>query len=170
MRRRLFNLAAAVSLLLCLAIIGQWIRSYWFTDAWMWDTLTSRRSIATIGGAICYIRSEETKGQMRFMDKPGFYSTPTIVPVGGTPIPPDWTFAGFKATHVVVGSWRGFTFAVPFWPVVVLTAVAALGLLSGHSGHRRRSQEPVCNRCGYNLTGNISGICPECGTPVAGRR
>src|ERR1700722_1913560 len=22
-----------------------------------------------------------------------------------------------------------------------------------------------CNKCGYNLTGNISGVCPECGTP-----
>ncbi len=25
---------------------------------------------------------------------------------------------------------------------------------------------PHCTRCGYNLTGNVSGVCPECGTPV----
>lgn len=25
---------------------------------------------------------------------------------------------------------------------------------------------PACDECGYNLTGNVSGICPECGTPV----
>ncbi len=25
----------------------------------------------------------------------------------------------------------------------------------------------VCYRCGYNLTGNVSGICPECGTAVS---
>jgi hypothetical protein len=31
---------------------------------------------------------------------------------------------------------------------------------------RRRQGE--CLRCGYNLTGNVSGICPECGTPVPG--
>lgn len=24
----------------------------------------------------------------------------------------------------------------------------------------------VCPQCGYNLTGNVSGRCPECGTPV----
>jgi hypothetical protein len=24
----------------------------------------------------------------------------------------------------------------------------------------------LCNTCGYDLTGNISGICPECGRPV----
>ncbi len=23
-----------------------------------------------------------------------------------------------------------------------------------------------CRRCGYNLTGNVSGICPECGQPI----
>jgi hypothetical protein len=23
-----------------------------------------------------------------------------------------------------------------------------------------------CAHCGYDLTGNVSGICPECGTPV----
>ncbi len=25
---------------------------------------------------------------------------------------------------------------------------------------------PFCKHCGYNLTGNVSGICPECGKPV----
>ncbi len=24
-----------------------------------------------------------------------------------------------------------------------------------------------CARCGYNLTGNVSGTCPECGTPIS---
>ena len=24
----------------------------------------------------------------------------------------------------------------------------------------------ACKECGYNLTGNVSGICPECGTPI----
>ncbi len=25
---------------------------------------------------------------------------------------------------------------------------------------------PCCKNCGYNLTGNVSGVCPECGTPI----
>jgi hypothetical protein len=24
-----------------------------------------------------------------------------------------------------------------------------------------------CRKCGYNLAGNASGVCPECGTPIA---
>jgi hypothetical protein len=37
------------------------------------------------------------------------------------------------------------------------------------AARRRLSRErPIglCRRCGYNLTGNLSGVCPECGTPV----
>jgi len=34
----------------------------------------------------------------------------------------------------------------------------------------RRVRQGVCLACGYNLTGNISGVCPECGTAIPGRR
>lgn len=27
-----------------------------------------------------------------------------------------------------------------------------------------------CQKCGYDLTGNVSGVCPECGTPVGDAR
>ena len=27
-----------------------------------------------------------------------------------------------------------------------------------------------CRRCGYNLTGNVSGRCPECGEAIAGHQ
>jgi hypothetical protein len=29
------------------------------------------------------------------------------------------------------------------------------------------SNRPYCNECGYELTGNTSNKCPECGTPTA---
>ena len=29
---------------------------------------------------------------------------------------------------------------------------------------------PVCMLCGYDLTGNVSGTCPECGQPSTGPR
>ena len=31
---------------------------------------------------------------------------------------------------------------------------------------RRRYPAGRCQRCGYDLTGNVSGRCPECGTPI----
>ena len=33
----------------------------------------------------------------------------------------------------------------------------------------RFSDDPRCHICTYNLTGNLSGICPECGTPIRAR-
>jgi len=31
---------------------------------------------------------------------------------------------------------------------------------------RRRLLTNLCIECGYDLTGNVSGICPECGSPI----
>ncbi|HUN81734.1 MAG TPA: putative zinc-binding metallopeptidase, partial [Phycisphaerae bacterium] len=56
-----------------------------------------------------------------------------------------------------------FGTAVPLWlPLVItlaLTAVASILI-------RRRPPPGHCAKCHYNLTGNTSGICPECGTLV----
>lgn len=32
---------------------------------------------------------------------------------------------------------------------------------------KRASQPGVCRKCGYDLTGNVSGVCPECGEKVS---
>ena len=29
-----------------------------------------------------------------------------------------------------------------------------------------KTGSPVCIECGYNLTGNVSGVCPECGERI----
>ena len=31
---------------------------------------------------------------------------------------------------------------------------------------QRRTPPGFCVQCGYNLTGNVSGVCPECGSPI----
>lgn len=51
---------------------------------------------------------------------------------------------------------------IPLWiPTVCFLALGlALRPRSGPAGR------PVCHKCGYDLTGNVSGICPECGTPT----
>ncbi len=54
-------------------------------------------------------------------------------------------------------------FLVPIWCLVLSTA-AASALLLRHS--LRYIPPGHCRRCGYNLTGNQSGICPECGRTI----
>lgn len=57
---------------------------------------------------------------------------------------------------------------LPIWFVFALFSIMpsiATGAIIYKELSRR--QYPNCHDCNYNLTGNITGKCPECGTPVA---
>lgn len=55
-----------------------------------------------------------------------------------------------------------FVFA-PIWNILLV-----LGALTGYRfwRDRRRVLPHHCRACGYDLTGNLSRICSECGTPI----
>ncbi len=56
---------------------------------------------------------------------------------------------------------------LPLWLVFLLFAPwPAIAWLRGSHRRARRRALGLCERCGYNLTGNVSGVCPECGTPI----
>jgi hypothetical protein len=48
----------------------------------------------------------------------------------------------------------------------VLPAARVARRLANRLRSRRRSRRGLCARCGYNLTGNASGVCPECGSTI----
>lgn len=52
-----------------------------------------------------------------------------------------------------------------WWPCGLLFA-CLLAALASHSlgGLPQYARHPFCRECGYDLTGNTSGRCPECGT------
>ncbi len=56
---------------------------------------------------------------------------------------------------------------VPLWTPFLLFMVPGMAalLLGPYRRHRRR-KKGLCLKCGYNLTGNVSGICPECGEKI----
>jgi hypothetical protein len=67
----------------------------------------------------------------------------------------------------------------PAKPVIIPFMMIAFGFVGGiwivfpiskcrRFLRQRLSEEgiPICIECSYDLTGNASGICPECGTPV----
>jgi hypothetical protein len=105
-----------------------------------------------------------------------------IALIGGTlhvrhasaiPASSSWFFKlpSWSATRRV---WYGFepwpqVILLPDWEIVLplwmpfLLAVVTTAFLWRLDA--RRSQLGHC-RCGYNLTGNVSGICPECGEPI----
>ncbi len=59
------------------------------------------------------------------------------------------------------------TLSIPWIPTAALFLTYPLCVLvRGLLGLRRRHRCGVCTRCGYDLTGNVSGVCPECGTAI----
>jgi hypothetical protein len=53
------------------------------------------------------------------------------------------------------------------WGMLIIPISAiALGFAIYRSRKPAGAKAPHCKRCGYNLTGNQSGVCPECGRTV----
>lgn len=63
------------------------------------------------------------------------------------------------------GGFRNLS-SVEFWGPLMFAAIAILLLLQPARSRPRRGH---CAKCGYNLTGNEIGVCPECGTPATNR-
>jgi len=57
--------------------------------------------------------------------------------------------------------------AVPFWlPAPLFAAYPFWAFVRGPWRRRRRKAKGLCLRCGYDLTGNVTGVCSECGRSV----
>jgi len=56
-----------------------------------------------------------------------------------------------------------FYLQIPLWMPLLL-----IGSVTAWLWRLDRPPPPPdhCQKCGYDLTGNVSGICPECGTPT----
>ena len=53
---------------------------------------------------------------------------------------------------------------IPLWcPFTLLGAYPTVAFIHGPLRRRRRRRKGLCIKCGYNLTGNVTGVCPECG-------
>jgi len=57
------------------------------------------------------------------------------------------------------------TLILPLWIVVLFSAMLTAFVFWRGRGRPHNH----CGKCGYNLTGNVSGICPESGTPCSKR-
>ncbi len=57
--------------------------------------------------------------------------------------------------------------SAPIWvPFLLLATYPTVAFIRGPLRLWRRRNTGHCLRCGYDLTGNESGVCPECGTEV----
>ncbi|HEY3246255.1 MAG TPA: hypothetical protein VGM03_23165 [Phycisphaerae bacterium] len=92
---------------------------------------------------------------------------------GGLDMFGPWT-KEFRMAGVVLsavpGRWSPWQFvdaALPLWlPLVILSAPAAVLFIRRTRAMFQRRKYGLCVGCGYNLTGNTSGVCPECGVAL----
>ncbi len=79
------------------------------------------------------------------------------VPSPATPASPGNVYV--TSQHVAV--------AVPLWMIAVLLAIyPSIAFFRGPLRRYRRRQHGLCLNCAYDLTANVSGVCPECGVPI----
>jgi len=186
MRRRLFTFASLLSLLLLVATAVLWGLGHWFE---LWAFRDDQRGGRLVlyeaqgsftfeanrwpGGARWQVGAQRVGASDAFTPSIGYPTTASasvrswmgieVIKVTG--------WIATPANPAMVGSSQAFPLVsvrVPFlWPAT-LTAILPLVWLGRYLLLRRASRPGLCPTCSYDLTGNTSGVCPECGSPVAG--
>ncbi len=127
------------SALIAVVIVGIWVASVWFVAV----TYTGSSFMLGFAHGFCWFKQDA------FLPR-------WVV---------QWAAADHKAAYGMflpeVQRQNGIlTVGVPLWiPFVCVAALTAIFFVKD----RRRIPPGHCPACGYNLTGNVSGRCPECG-------
>jgi hypothetical protein len=160
LKRRLFNFATAVSLVLCAATTALWVRSHWVADG-----LSHQQADAT-GGRDISVGSWRGKLFILSLGRddlwPGVRGWKWNRQSAGNLDGAEWltplrAFAGFGYSHWGHKTNRFVMVAIPLGSLVVvsllLPATRWLAILRARSKHRRG----LCPTCGYDLRATPQG-------------
>jgi hypothetical protein len=144
--RRRWRLAKWAGAVLPLPLGAAWVLSFWF---WVGYATLDKWHAALCGGKVIVFVSIPRGFVESWNSRDGW-------------------FAERATTHAVQWMPRvsrsvsGLTISLPLWlPLLLIVVPTALVFWRDC----RRIPPHCCQSCGYNLTGNISGTCPECGRP-----
>ncbi|HEX4793705.1 MAG TPA: hypothetical protein VH370_07940 [Humisphaera sp.] len=164
LRRILGNAAAIVSLVLCLACVGFWVRSCF---AWDYVDYTYHRDGAT---RFVSVASSDGVVQVAWCTYTRPISRRGLDHATNKAQPRDDHF--FRWANYLGPDWLGEVCWGPFWAIVTLFATWPLiwALFKRKEiRRRRRMRSGHCQSCGYDLRATPDR-CPECGaTPGAAR-
>lgn len=153
-----------MSLLLCVATVALWARSYAIQDELDIGTPSGRAGILSFRGRVGFGRVAVPARFIGQIPRGVRYRSQPAGAAASSNLRPGWSsWTGLQVAYV---RQMGFTAAevrVPYWFVFLLGGLLAAVLI-----RRKYHATPCgfCPVCAYSLTGNVSGVCPECGTPA----
>jgi hypothetical protein len=155
--RGILNLASAGSLLLALAVAVLWVRSYLVHDAALLRWRGRLVGVDSTAGQ--FVVADDVARAGRRAPAVRWRSEGFVVPYGAS-VP--LALVRVQVNRVA----NGRLWVFPQWPLVAAAALPpALGVVRRRR-RRARAVPGACRNCEYDLTGNVSGVCPECGTQV----
>jgi hypothetical protein len=160
---RKFIVASALSLTLCFATLVLWVRSNAVAFGFNW--IRAVKDSSGVGrGVEWYVGC--THGLV-YIER---YTSPFALPadrLGFRYVPQQQRYLNNNWFYYEESSHR-LEIAFPLPVLVALALALPLGgvYMHLHKLSKSRAEHRHCRSCGYNLTGNTSGVCPECGTTV----
>ena len=133
-------------------------------------TLLSSGEIATVGAWAITIGSRDSSNllMLDYMDWIDTIAAPYGTKGKGT----GWLYASGVMHNVRPGHYcRLHALFVKSYYVILVALVCCIYpttvFVRGPLRRKRRRRKGLCLKCGYDLTGNESGKCPECGTQLS---
>ena len=170
MKRRLFNLLTLLSLLLCVAAGGMWVRSHRAHDCVSASSVHWTLAVDSDAGVLSVLTQWSESPRERF---PWLAERHDRVIWDPRLLPPVWEAWGFQVRRLVGAPqpgapprWTFSALTAPYWAVVTLAALGPTLSLGRALCRRSRLHRGCCAHCGYDLRAT-PGRCPECGNPAA---
>ena len=103
------------------------------------------------------------KREMRFMTiATGHYFPSYPILSGGGPFGNVYVGYGVRIGNTPL--FKTLKLVFPLWiPLLLFATYPTLAFIRGPVRRWRRQRKGWCPACGYDLQGNVSGVCPECG-------
>jgi hypothetical protein len=172
-KRRLFTTLSALSLLLGVAVVVLWVRSYWDADFVGWSDQRRFFGALSMGGVLRFEHGSYGAGRAGWngvsypTPEGGLWGEVTARTRRGGALR-NWGLAYARIDYRLDGTMVRHALYVPHWlAAAVMTVLPVLTIRA----RRRRRDSSICTTCGYDLRATPDR-CPECGAtaPAGGHK